>query len=130
MNRRSRVHMLSVAAARLESDYANPTLIRHLRDAAKAEADKIVEGRGYTTEDETRIERQRTLYAMLPSCNAADRLKASMMQRAYDLAWNGQCTECDALLEFLPSADAEKVLSAWENDQNPNNERTPFYEGA
>lgn len=128
MKLRSRVHMLSVAAARLESDYANPTLVKHLREAAKAEASRLAEGRGYTRDDESRIERQRTLFGVLPSCNAADRLKSAMMQRAYDLMWDGQCTECDALLEFLPSTDAEKVLSAWENDQDPKNERTAFYE--
>lgn len=127
MKRRSRVHMLSVAAARLESDYANPKLVKDLREAASAEANKLAEGRGYTSEDETRIERQRTLFAVLPSCNAVDRLKAAMMQRAYDLMWDGKCTECDAILEFLPSADAEKVLSAWDNDIDPNKERTPFY---
>lgn len=129
MKRRSRVHMLTVAAARLQADYANPKLVSDLKAAAMREAEALAEGRRYTAEDETRIKRQRTLFAMLPSCNATDRLRAAMMQRAYDLIWDGQATECDALLEFLPSADAEKVLSAWENDQNPNNERTGFYAG-
>lgn len=129
MYQRSRIHMLTVAAARLESDYANPKLVADLRQTANEFATAKAEGRGYTDADEKRIDRQRTLFAFLPSANSTDRFKAAMMQRAYDLMWEGMCTECDALLEFLPVKDADKVLQSWENDQLPNSEKTSFYEG-
>lgn len=127
MIHRSRVHMLTVAAARLESDYANPKLVADLRAAAKEESVKRADGRGYSVCDERRVERQRTLFAMCPDLAAVERLKAAMMQRAYDLMWDGDCSACDAILEFLPAKDATRVLDAWANDQDPNRERTPFY---
>lgn len=132
MNRkRSRVHMLNVAASRLESDHANPKLITDLREAAKAAASRIADGMGYSKEDEKRIERHRTLFAMLPSCNATDRLKDAMLQRAYDLLWDGDGLACDALLEFLPSNDIDRMFSAWDNDQSAGHDqpRSEFYEG-
>lgn len=122
--------MLRVAAARLEQDQANPQLVEQLKAAAKEEATKRAEGRGFGPEEEKRIERQRTLMAMLPSSAATDRLKAAMMQRAYDLMWDGDCSATDALLEFLSSSEAEKVLSAWERDQTSTEDRSPFYDGA
>jgi hypothetical protein len=119
--------MLTVAAARLESDYANPKLIADLRAAAKEAATAHAEGRGYTPDDEKRIERQRTLFAMLPSCSATDRLKERMLQRAYDLMWGGDCSATDAIAEFLPSKDVDRMFEAWENDQVSGNVMSPFH---
>lgn len=129
MTGRSRIHMLTVAAARLESDHANPKLVADLRTAAKEAASARAEGRGYTTDDEQRIERHRTLFTMLGSSNAIDRLKEAMMQRAYDLMWDGDCSGCDALAEFLPSKDVDKMFDAWESDQFPEKDkpRSRFY---
>ena len=41
---------------------------------------------------------------MLPSCNATDRLKEAMLQRAYDLLWDGDCMGADALAAFSVAA--------------------------
>lgn len=120
--------MFSVAAARLEQDYANPQLVADLKKAAAAEAKRRAEGRGWSPEEDKRVERQRTLFVMLPSTNATDRLKEAMMQRVYDLMWDGDCSGADAIAEFLPSADATKAFDAWEHDQNPNEPRSRFYE--
>lgn len=121
--------MLSVAAARLEHDYANPKLVSDLRAAAKVEAEKIADGRGHTEEDQKRVERQRTLFVMLPDTSATDRLKKAIKQRVYDLMWDGSCAGADALLEFLPEADATEILDAWDNDQDSNNQRSSWYDG-
>lgn len=128
---RSRVHMPSVAAARLEQEHANPTLIGHLREAAKAEAKKAADGRGWGPEEQARVERQRTLFAMLPPYAACDRLKGAIMQRAYDLMWDGATDGADALLEFLPEKEAVAVLDAWQADTTAIGKapRSQFYEG-
>lgn len=109
MRNRSRVHMLTVAAAGLERDHHNPVLVADLRKAAEAAASAKADGRGWTEEDDRRVERQRTLFNSLPSSNATDRLKAAMLQRAYDLMWNGDGLACDAIAEFLPSSEAAKL---------------------
>lgn len=128
---RSRIHMLNVAAARLEQSYANAKLIADLREAAKVEAQRRADG--MRDDDELsqtrRIERQRTLIAMLPDIGATDRLKSAILQRAYDCMWDGDTAGCDALIEFLPSAEVEKMFSAWESDQMVgDHERSPFYQ--
>lgn len=129
MNRvRSHVHMLTVAAARLDRAGANPKLIADLRAAAKEAASARAEGRGFSLEDAKRIERQRTLFAMLPSTNATDRLKEAMLQRCYDLMWDGDGLACDAVAEFLPSRDVDKMFEAWERDQMGSDPKSSFYE--
>jgi hypothetical protein len=129
MKLRSRIHMLMVAAARLEADRASPELVADLRKAAKQVSEASADGRGCGHEDAKRIERQRTLFAMLPDCRATDALRAAMLQRAYDLMWDGDGLACDALAEFLPSKEVERMFDAWENDQNSNLERSQFYSG-
>jgi nitric oxide reductase activation protein len=116
MNSRSRSHLFLVAAARLKQEHANPKVIEDLLAAAKQEASRRAEGRDHSIDEDRRIERQRTLFNMLPSCGATDRLKAAMLQRCYDLMWDGDAQACDALAEFLPSADVEKMFSAWDKD--------------
>ncbi len=108
---RSRIHMLTAA----------------LREAAKDEATARAEGRAQTAEDEQRIARQRTLFTMLPDYEATRRLKATMMQRVYDLMWDGDTSGADALLEFLPSADAGHILDAWEKDWGDGEPKSPWH---
>ena len=87
----------------------------HLVDALLHALLKVAQrrpARQRTAEDETRVARQRTLFNMLPSSNSTDRLKEAMLQRAYDLLWDGDTDGCDALIEFLPSDDVTKMLDA------------------
>lgn len=131
MKSRSRIHMLTVAAARLESDYANPKLVADLREAAKHAASRKVDGlRDETAQAEMkRIERQRNLMTMLPDTRSLDTLKEAMLQRAYDLMWDGDCAGTDALTEFLPSRDVTRMFEAWEQDQIAGDQpRSPFYD--
>lgn len=127
---RSRVHMLTVAAARLEGDRANPALITALRAAAKETADARAQGRNYDERERKRIDRQRTLFGAVLNGPAKDALRTAMLQRAYDLLWDGDCSGCDALMEFLPSTDVEQMLSAWEADQLGKAPRSIWYEVA
>jgi hypothetical protein len=83
----------------------------------------------WLADDTRRQERQRTLFAMLPSCNAVDRLKEKMLQRAYDLLWDGDANGCDALIEFLPSKDVQEMFDAWDHDQSGGKPPSRFYEG-
>lgn len=127
---RSRVHMLTVAAATLERVYANPKLVEDLQAAAMAAAKGKLEGCGWTGEDDKRIERHRTLFNMLPSSSATDRLKEAMLQRAYDLMWDGDAVGCDALVEFLPSSDVDAMFAAWQSDQEAKGDgpRSRYYD--
>lgn len=130
MRRRSQIHMLAVAAARLESDHANPKLIADLQAAAHHLATARADGRGHDDEEERRIERQRTLFTMLPDIGATERLRLAMQQRAYDLMWDGATSACDALAEFLPEHEIDRMFDAWEQDQMPGDHpRSEFYEG-
>ena len=114
---RSQIHMLTVAAARLEQDHANPKLIEDLRKAAKDLAERKAEGRAWNTEEDKRVDRQRTLFNALRISPEKVALQTAMMQRAYDLLWDGDASGCDALIEFLPSMAAEELLQAWQDDQ-------------
>lgn len=73
-------------------------------------------------ENETRrVERQRTLFNMLPDTAALDRLKQAMLDRAWDLLDGGGlegAEAADALLEFLPSKDAESLLNEFFRDDD------------
>lgn len=126
---RSRVHMLAVAASRLEQTGSNPKLISDIRAAARFQAERHQEGSAYTDDDQRRIGKQRTLMAMMPDTRAKDDLMTAMIQRAYDLMWEGLSLEADALMEFLPSALVEKMLDAWEKDQLDRMAPSDFYKG-
>ena len=120
--------MLTIAAARLEQEFANPLLIADLRKAAEETAKAIAEGRGYTSEDKDRIERQREAFRKAKS---GAEIRDLLLQRAYDLMWDGDCTACDALAEFLPEEDVTRMFDAWERDQTVrgDGERSAFYSG-
>lgn len=113
---RSRIHMLRVLAMRLADTRAPENMVAVLRKASEELEAREADGRTGSAEEQRRIEQQRTLFNMLPSCGATDRLCEAMMQRAYDLMWNGDGLATDAILEFLPSAAADEVLNAWESD--------------
>jgi hypothetical protein len=67
---------------------------------------------------------------MLPDTRATDVLKAAMLQRAYDLMWDGEPSACDALAEFLPSDDVTAMFGAWQDDRFPEKgrPRSKYYE--
>lgn len=127
---RSQIHMLRVWAMRLEETSAPAKLVETLRQQAQELEARQADGRTHDAVEERRIDRQRTLFNMLPSCDAADRLREAMAQRAYDLMWNGDGLATDALLEFLPSDTATAVLNAWDNDQDGNEPRSRYYGAA
>jgi hypothetical protein len=102
-----------VAAARLEADHANPKLVADLRDAFETASPEEIK----------RVERQRTLFNVLPDSAAVTKLKDAMLQRAYDLLWDGDCAGCDALTEFLPSIDVDQMLNAWRDDQDEQSQK-------
>ena len=110
-------------------DRKPPIFIRPLTadEPRQLEADRRAEGRDWAHAEDRRVGRQRTLMAMVPDTRAKDDLKAAMLQRAYDLMWDGDCMACDAVAEFLPSADVEKMFQAWESDQDGQNPRSHFY---
>lgn len=129
---RSRLHMLTVAAARLREDGASPKLIEAVEEFAKLDAARLVRGEVRNREfeaEQKRISRQRNFFTFLPPSQAKDDLKASMLQRAYDLMWEGFCTETDAIVEFLPSADVDRMFQAWESDQEGAKPKSAFYGG-
>lgn len=120
--------MLAVLAQRLEIEHAPADIVKALRRVTEDKAIRAAEGRAWNPQEEKRCERQRTLFAMLPSSNAADNLKAAILQRAYDLLWDGDPMGCDALTEFIPSKDVDAMLKAWASDQDGNEPRSTFYE--
>jgi hypothetical protein len=133
MSKRSLVHMLNTFAMRLEIDHGPKDAVKAIQLFARDRTIRRAEHRDRSAEEEKRVERQRTLFNMLPSCDAVDRLKAAMLQRAYDLLWDGDAFGCDALLEFLPSTDADALLNAWcadqDNDDANKPERSKWYGG-
>lgn len=66
--------------------------------------------------DERRIRFQRSLWAALPDHPAVRALKAAMLDRCLDLMHEGDGTECDAIAEFLPEADVERMFARWEGE--------------
>jgi hypothetical protein len=122
---RSQIHMLRVLAMRFENNAPEP-LVETLRKFAQELEAREADGRTHNLQEQKRIEKQRTLFAMLPSSNASDHLREAMKQRAYDLMCNGDGLATDALLEFLPSADADEVFAAWDNDQDGDAPKSRF----
>lgn len=120
--------MLSVFAERLESDHGPKEVVSSIRLFAKDRTIRRAEHRDHTIADDKRMERHKTLFAMLPSTDATDRLKAAMLQRAYDLLWDGDFSGSDALTEFLPSNDVDKMFQCWSDDQDGKNPKSKFYE--
>lgn len=105
-------HTLDVAVACLKEDKnRNPILIEEMEKIA---AEYKGRDRIFSVHQETkRIERQRTKFAMIPDTAARDRFKDAVIARAWELLDIGQSEACDALLEFMPSADADKMLNEY-----------------
>jgi hypothetical protein len=122
---RAPAHVLTVAANCLERDGHNPKLIEDIRAMAAVAAES--QGEFYRADDEKRIERQRTLFAMVQDSHAKDRLEEAMLQRAYDLMCDGLPVAADAIAEFLPSDKVERVYDAWLDDQNTRGEKSKWY---
>lgn len=66
--------------------------------------------------EDKRIANQRNLFMFLPVTASVDALKKGMLQRAYDLMWDGEAEQADAIMEFLPSRDVNQMLDAWLDD--------------
>jgi hypothetical protein len=126
---RSIVHLLNVFATRLEIDNGPKDAVKAIKLFATDRTIRRGEHRDWNADEEKRVEQQRTLFGMLPSCNPTDRLKAAMLQRAYDLLWDGDAMGCDALTEFLPSKDVDKMFSCWSSDFDGEEPRSDFYKG-
>lgn len=127
MKVRSQIHMLTVVAGRLEGDHANPKLVADLRKAAEDLAAKRAQGRTHDDNEQRRIERQRNLFTMLTPGRTTDNLEQAMLQRAYDLLWDGDCMGCDALLEFVPENASTEMLNAWMDDQDGKHPKSRWY---
>jgi len=119
--------MLNVFAERMEDSGAPKDAIAAVKLFAKDATARRSEHRDWSSEEERRCERQRTLFALLPDCHATDRLKEAMLQRAYDLLWDGDALGCDALIEFLPSVDVERLLGNWSSDFEGEEPKSKYY---
>jgi hypothetical protein len=120
--------MLAVFATRMEIDHAPADMVKALKLLSSDRTIRAAEHRNWSAEQEKRVERQRTLFAMLPSTNATDRLKDAMLQRAYDLLWDGDSMGCDALIEFMPERDVTRMLDAWSHDFEGDVPKSKFHE--
>lgn len=98
---------LDIAAARLDEAGANLALVKDVRDLAARF--RLVPERTAESE-QVRVERQRTLMACVFDSRGKDRLQQAMFDRAADLIGAGELNAADALLEFLPSPQAERLL--------------------
>lgn len=131
---RSVVHLLNVFATRMEIDHAPADAIKAIKLFTGDRTIRRAEKRDYhgaqvRADEDRRTERQRTLFAMLPPGNAVDRLREAMLQRAYDLLWDGDPLGCDALIEFLPSADVDRMMNAWSSDFDGDAQKSKWHGG-
>lgn len=96
----------------------NPRLVEELEKitAAYKGRDSVFDA----FKERRRIEAQRTLFAMVPDTTSFDRLRRGMIDRAWELLDIGQCEACDALLEFVPEKDAEKMLNEYFAEEMPS----------
>ncbi|GEP09884.1 hypothetical protein [Methylobacterium gnaphalii] len=74
------------------------------------EQENLEANRRWLAEEKLRIERQRTLWEMTFPNAAKDRLKEAMLAQAWRLLDAGQGEAADAILEFLPEAETDKLL--------------------
>lgn len=121
--------ILELAAKCLADDgRTSPKLIEDVRKIGEAVAlhERYVPAKP-SPDDERRIGRQRTLFAMLADTRATDSLKEAMMQRAYELLSAGEAVAFDAIAEFLPSTDADAIGGAWLEDQDGSNPKSRWY---
>lgn len=67
--------------------------------------------------EQERIARHEALFAAIPDGDAKLALIEAMLQRAYDLLWDGDGEACDAITEWLPLDRVREMLDAWVDDQ-------------
>lgn len=127
--KRSLVHMLNTFAMRLEIDHGPKEAVKAIQLLAHDRTIRRAEHRDETAADEKRQSRHRNLFTMLPDCHSVDALKDAMLQRAYDLLWDGDALGCDAILEFVPSDEVDVLLGAWSDDQDGKDPKSKWYNG-
>lgn len=108
-------HVLDVALNYMRSAGASVTALRLMEEIA---AEYKARDRAFDAHaDRKRIAEQRAIFAQLPEFGpgavAAENLKQAMISRAWRLLDGGESEACDALLEFLPEADADKMLNEY-----------------
>lgn len=79
----------------------------------------------WLAQEEARIRLQRSVFAALPDLPEVSTLKQAMLDQAWALLDRHECEACDALLEFLPEADADKLLSEYFLDDHNGNGQVP-----
>jgi hypothetical protein len=108
--------ILDVAVAALkERPGTNPLLLDGL---TKIAAEYKGRDRVFDAHQENeRIKAQRALWAAFPefgpAAAGAEAMKAAFIERARELLDMGQADACDALLEFVPEADAGMMLDEY-----------------
>ena len=123
---RSLVHMLQTFAVRLESDHGPKEAVKAIELLAKDRTIRRAEHRDWNAQEAKRVEQQREAFRKAKS---GTEIKNMLLQRAYDLLWDGDFLACDALIEFLPESDADKMMSAWSDDEDGKEPRSQWYEG-
>lgn len=113
--RRNRATILELAASCLDDAGRNPKLIEDVRNIARMfRLDDAARERAKPMpfdKELRRIEHQRNLFAQVYPSTAKDRLRDGLLARAREiLLEQGDGEAADAILEFLPSADAERLL--------------------
>lgn len=109
-------HTLDVAIACLKQDKrCNSVLIEEMEKIA---AEYKGRDRVYDAHKEReRVKAQRELWAALPEFGpgfaAVEVLKKAIIDRAWRLLDIGEFAACDALLEFVPDADANAMLNEY-----------------
>lgn len=64
----------------------------------------------WLAEERARVLCQRAIWKALPASEAKDRLREAMLAQAWTLLDAGKGEACDALLEFLPEEDQDRLL--------------------
>lgn len=112
-------HTLDVALAYVMADKdSSPTLVEELKKIAAEYKgrERIFDAHA----DKKRVDAQRAAFAALPTMgppgNVTLELTRAMVERAQQLLDAGQAEACDALLEFVPEADATEMLDAYFKD--------------
>lgn len=82
--------------------------------------------------EQREFDRHQALAAVLPDCPEVRAFRAAMLDRAWQHLNDGSGEECDAVLEFVPEADARALLDEYfyEDDNAPNPPEAAISEGS
>ena len=72
----------------------------------------------WLAEEKARVLRQRGIWRALPAGEPKDRLREAMWAQAWTLLDAGKGEACDALLEFLPKEDQDRLLREFFPEQH------------